>query len=429
MAAITEARMREFAPHAHTDIVKALLLYNADDILISGGIVSALILSHFMAQCYVETAGFSTLTENLHYTAARLRQEWPKKFLTLAQAQTVAGDPVKTADEVYGGRMGNNRLGDGYKYRGGGLLDMTGKNNYTNATKKTGIDLVGNPDLARDPTTALRVAVSVWKALGCNEPASRDNGEEVTQLVNGGQNGASERALATDKASAIFLDDPVPSHTAVGFLSSPSDDADQIAAPPLPAAPVPMTTLQAKQLQQQLKDKSYSPGEIDGNILGPSTVGSIAELQKQQGLPVTGVVDDATEDAIQDAPPKVVSLDRAMETAASLRAKGSDTIRAADASKGSANGVLATGVSLVAVSGGSIISSINDQADAIKQVTDHVPGLSDKLSDFITMHWQLFVLIVFGGILLYLAKTLHTSANKVISERVRKSASGEDMSH
>lgn len=429
MPAITIERMHQFAPNAHPDIVAGLLLFNADDILISGGITSALILQHFLGQCYVECDAFETLSENLHYTAARLRVVFPRYFKTIAAAQAVAGNPIATADIVYGNRMGNTDPHDGYNFRGGGYLDMTGKSNYSRIARLTGIDLVNHPDMVRDPQTALHIAVLMWQALGCNDPASRDDGVTVTQRVNGGQNGAADRAAATDRAAQIFTYNPASSNAPVGFMDLPPNPSKASHGALMVGGPVPMSTTQAMLIQQQLKDKSYAPGEIDGNIHGPSTVGSIAELQSQQGLPVTGEVDDATEDAIQDAPPKIVSADRAAENAASLRAKGSDTIKATDDAKAATHGVVATAASALAVGSGSLLSGINDQANQLQQVTDHIPGLSNKFSAFVTGHWQLFVLLVFGGLLLYFSKNIYASADKIIAERVRKSASGEDMSH
>lgn len=433
MPVFTEARLKKFAPNIHPDIMQAFLIFNADDLLIEAGMTSALIIQHFMGQTFEESAGYTTMTENLHYSAARLMQVFGHtKFPSLANAELYAGNPVKTANFVYGNRLGNKAPGDGWKYRGGGLIDTTGKSNYANMAKKTGLDLVNHPDLIRDPSTALQIACQMFKALGAIEAASNDDGNLVTLRVNGGYNGAEARQDATDRASEIFTDAPISSQSTLGFVSSFADDAPTPGdgyGPSSGPASVPMTHLQAKQLQQHLKDKNYSPGEIDGNITSPSTVGAISELQKQQGLQVTGVVDDDTEDAIQDAPSKVVSEDRANETSDTLRSKGSDTIAAADSIHSATHGISVGGISAVGFGGASVLSSLNSQADQFKSITDHVPGLSEKFGLYISSHLGMLILIVAGIGLLFLANKLYAANATVVSERVRKSRTGEDMSH
>lgn len=430
MPVFTEARLKKFAPNIHPDIMQAFLVFNADDLLIDAGIISALILQHFMGQTFVESAGYTTMTENLHYSAQRLMQVFGRsKFASIEVAEQYAGNPVKTANYVYGNRLGNKAPGDGWKYRGGGLIDTTGKSNYANMAKKTGLDLINHPDLIRDPSTALHIACQMFKALGAVEAAATDDGSLVTLRVNGGHNGAADRVNATDHAMQIFTDDPIPSEASDGFMSSYADapeDADGHLSKP---ATVPLSTLQAKQLQQQLKDKNYSPGDINGDIHNPSTVGAIAELQKQQGIDVTGVVDDQTEDAIQDAPDKVVSDNRANETPASLRAKGSETIAAADTINTATHSITAGGIGSIGLGGASIIAGFNSQADQIRSVTDHIPGLSERIAAYLGAHLALLGLVIGGILLLYVSMKLYSANMTVITERVRKSQTGEDMSH
>lgn len=425
MSALTVENIREFAPNIHSSILVGLTIDNSDEILLSGGIDTAMKLAHFMGQCFVETGGFKTLTENLNYSADRLIAVWPSKF-NHDNADTYAHNSEMIANYTYGGRMGNNKNGDGYKYRGGGLLDMTGKSNYLAMTKKTKIDLVNNPDMARNPSTCLKVAVAIWQALGCNGPAEDDNGDRVTRLVNGGMTGAEDRANATDRAKDIFQDAPT-SATPLGLFSATETHFGSLATP-LKTSLVPLTPRQAQALQAKLKDKNYAPGDLDGNINNPSTVGAIAALQKQHNLPVTGEVDDETEDTIENASPKLVSIDRANETAKTLSAKGSVTIDAATDASNITHGVTASGVGIAGASLTAIVSSIKDQVDVVKTTTDVVPGLTEKVTSFVTDHIPLFAMLLLGFILVYLAKQLYSSHNVIIAERVRKSASGEDMS-
>lgn len=441
MPAFTEQKLKRFARNISPQILHAFLVPNADDVLIEAGITSALILQHFMGQMFVESGGFTTLSENLNYSAARLPLVFGKaKFPNASIAAQYAGNPVKLANYVYGGRMGNKNLGDGWKYRGGGLIQLTGSDNYRALARKLGIDIWNHPDIVRDPQTALQIAAQFFKVSGAASAAAEDNVKRVTLLVNGGYNGELDREAETNRAAEIFIDDPdqsgnVHSTSPDGLLGDfenvpetpVSVDTDTPQAPVV--APVPMTMEQAKQLQQTLKDRNYSPGDVNGNIHNPSTVGAISTLQKQQGLPVTGVVDDVTEDAIQDAPNKVVSEDRANENADTLRGKGSQTIVAADNINLATHGISVGGLGSLGVGAGSLIAAAGDQADQITQITDHVPGLSEKLAVYITGHLGLVGLIVLGVGLLYIASRIYKNNRYVINERVRKAQTGEDMSH
>ena len=104
-------------------------------------------LSHFMANCHHESNGFTKFEENLNYSAERLLVVFPKYFKTLAVAKQYHRKPQAIANIVYGGRMGNNSVGDGWKFRGRGALQTTGKNNYIALGKYLKLDLISNPDL------------------------------------------------------------------------------------------------------------------------------------------------------------------------------------------------------------------------------------------------------------------------------------------
>ncbi|MDX6612401.1 MAG: putative chitinase [Blastocatellia bacterium] len=112
------------------------------------GITSDLRLAHFLAQCALESIEFTATVENLNYRAARLMDVFPKYFRGVNTA-LYANNPAKIANRVYANRMGNGNeaSGDGFKYRGRGYLQLTGKNNYTSFTKFIGEDCVANPDL------------------------------------------------------------------------------------------------------------------------------------------------------------------------------------------------------------------------------------------------------------------------------------------
>lgn len=172
--------------------IKAALL----SALKAAGITSPNEVAMFMGQTDVESGGFKSLSENLNYKPDRLYSVFGRKhFSSVADAAAVAqGGPEAIADRVYGNRMGNSQPGDGYKYRGRGVIQLTGKDNYAHFGKLIGVDLVNNPDLAADPDVAAKLAIAFWKEKGAGAPAQQGNVQAVTQLINGGQNAEAARA-------------------------------------------------------------------------------------------------------------------------------------------------------------------------------------------------------------------------------------------
>lgn len=148
----------------------------------------------FMAQMDHESGGFKNLEENLNYKPERLMQMFPKKFASLEEAQaTVAGGREAIGNKIYGGRMGN-AADEGYKFRGRGFTQLTGKDNYAAAGKDLGLDLVGNPDLAADPANAAKISTWYWKNRnGLSAAAQGGDVAAATKKINGGLNGLDDR--------------------------------------------------------------------------------------------------------------------------------------------------------------------------------------------------------------------------------------------
>ena len=122
----------------------------------------------FIGQCMHESGGFKQLNENLNYSAKALVSTWPSRFPDLEYASEYERKPERIANKVYGGRMGNTEEGDGWKYHGRGLIQLTGKENYDNCGSGIGVDLLGNPDWLSDPKYSLPavIVVGVWKRIG-----------------------------------------------------------------------------------------------------------------------------------------------------------------------------------------------------------------------------------------------------------------------
>jgi predicted chitinase len=187
-----------------------------------------------MAQVLTETERLCILVENLHYSAKRLMAVWPKRFPTLVLAREYEDDPEKLGNFVYANRMGNGDAasGEGFKYRGRGLLQITGKDAYARFGKQLGINLVANPELAYDPIHCLEIAAAEWAVSGyhhqfCNELADQDDVHGLTRAINGGLTGIDDRINQLQRCKKIWL--PVPqlaSLAASHEYDSAADEAD-----------------------------------------------------------------------------------------------------------------------------------------------------------------------------------------------------------
>lgn len=162
------------------------------------GVNTPLRLAHFLAQCGHESGGFRLTQENLNYSAKGLMGIFKKYFPTQALADAYARKPEKIANRVYGGRMGNGpeASGEGFKFRGRGYIQLTGKQNYTAFDLAVEDDILANPDLVSSKH-ALASAAWFWKKNGLNAIADTGASNEVvtkiTKRVNGGTIGLPDR--------------------------------------------------------------------------------------------------------------------------------------------------------------------------------------------------------------------------------------------
>lgn len=157
--------------------------------------------SHFLGQCAVECSSFTKFSENLNYSAEGVKKTFPK-YITDGAAY--AKQPEKIANKVYANRMGNGdeQSGDGWKYRGRGAIQLTGKDNYSAFSKYSGVDVVTNPDLV---ATTYQMKSAAWYFNQRKLWAVCDQGVDdatilkVTKLVNGGTHGLDKRTEYTKK--------------------------------------------------------------------------------------------------------------------------------------------------------------------------------------------------------------------------------------
>lgn len=224
--------------------------------LASYGIDTRLRIAHFIAQVTHECAGFRTTEEF-------------------------------ASGEAYEGRadLGNLRAGDGKRYKGRGLIQLTGRANYRRIGERLGLDLEGEPRLAADAVTSLRIACEYWASRDINAPADRDDLVRVTRLVNGGTNGLDDRRRYLQKAKTALaaLD---ATRVATGDGSSPivlrrgsSNEA-------------------VGELQTLLRGEGFAVAVDD--LFGPATELAVVAFQQREQLSPDGIVGRNTWAALRE---------------------------------------------------------------------------------------------------------------------------------
>ena len=158
----------------------------------------------FIGQCQHESNNFRTLEENLHYSADGLMRTWPSRFPSRDVAEQFANNPEKIANKVYAGRMGNTEDGDGWAYHGRGLIQLTGRDNYTAAAQSLGYSYIDNPELLLQPKHAALTAGWFWNKKGLNELADAQEYGQMTKRINGGTLGLDDRIAKITKAKQIL---------------------------------------------------------------------------------------------------------------------------------------------------------------------------------------------------------------------------------
>ena len=194
MILISESDFNKVFPRAKPGIYIAIAKQ-----ITKSGCISKMQQAMFLAQCGHESAGFTTLAENLNYSDYALTQVF-RKYFDKNTAVKYARKPEQIANRVYANRMGNGdeASGDGWKYRGRGIIQITGKKNYIAFRDWLGRDFALH-ELAEDLDLAVLAAVWYWQT---NELASLASGEKVTVRINGGTNGLADRVALYRKLMA-----------------------------------------------------------------------------------------------------------------------------------------------------------------------------------------------------------------------------------
>lgn len=178
--------------------IPAQVLSEIPSVIEKFSIDSPLRLAHFLSQCAHESGNFRAVTENLNYGAAGLRSIFGKYFKDDASAKAFERKPEKIANKVYASRMGNGdeASGDGWKFRGRGYIQLTGKDNYSQFDKVVEDDILANPELVATKYPLMSAAFffeknNLWKV--CDGGADKEDVIAVTKRVNGGTHGLEDR--------------------------------------------------------------------------------------------------------------------------------------------------------------------------------------------------------------------------------------------
>ncbi|KQB53800.1 glycoside hydrolase family 19 [Pseudomonas endophytica] len=181
-------------------------------------------IAAFIAQVGHESGQLTRLVENLNYSADGLANTWPNRYAEPdgksgyvkvmvkdrsrnkpnALGLSLANKPEQIANNVYAGRMGNIAPGDGWKYRGRGLIQLTGKTNYRLCGEALGLDLLAQPELLEKPQHACMAAAWFWSSNGLNSLADKSDLESITRRLNGGLTGLADRQALYARALKVL---------------------------------------------------------------------------------------------------------------------------------------------------------------------------------------------------------------------------------
>ena len=307
---------------------------------------TALRLAHFIGQGLIETGFLRYRSENLNYSTDALMRVFPRHFKDRNEAKQYARKPEKIANRVYSNRLGNGdeASGDGWRYRGRGFFQLTGKDNYRYYGELSGIDLVGKPDLIeKNLRKSVEVAAAYFGKTGLGEHADRNDAKAVSRGVNRGNptssfpaHGEAERIVWTNRAIALVRN---PDKILKGNEDTSAPEGTLAVGDTGPSVEI---------LQEKLDQLGYAVGFPDG-VYGQQTRRAVLAFQDEYGLPANGVADNTTlmriDEALQD-PRSARSVGQEMVTANDMRKHGArDVHRTGQAGNaGAAGGVVAGGV-------------------------------------------------------------------------------------
>lgn len=293
-------QLKSIFPRAQMADLDAFVKFGEEALKTSGILDGVTRLQFFLAQLGHESNGLTSREENLNYSASRLMDIWPSRFPTAEIAKQYERNPEKLANFVYGGRLGNVNPGDGYRYRGRGYIQLTGRETYREVGRIAGLDLEASPELAAKPEYAVRIACAFWTWKGVNAACDVADFTGATKKVNGGTNGLDDRLDWLKKVKSIVS--TKPSATTPAGTNTATETPKPTPSKPTPPTPRPKpATEEAESLsnpavleaQKKLTRLGYYKGVLNG-IYDQMLRAALWAFQKDEDLPQTGRLDART---------------------------------------------------------------------------------------------------------------------------------------
>lgn len=339
------AVVQRVAPRARPEYMAALKSGAA--VLDRYGVTTPLRVAHFLAQVLHETNGLTIVRESGAYSAARIMEIFGvgkhSAAITSAEAKKLAKNGPALFERVYGlgnpkkaAELGNTKPGDGWDFRGNGMMQTTGRGAHRRLGEKLGLgDLFErNPGAVTDAEHALLPALAEWDESGLNAFADRNDIRTITRRINGGFNGYADRVAWFNKVWPLLRDEKAPAES---WKAAKTDAA-------------------TKALQRDLAALGYGI-EVDGRF-GPATAKAVRDFQAKNGLVTDGIAGDVTLAAIK----------------ARLEApKGAPVIKPADTTP------VGTGPLVVGAASGGAAKSISDLAPTIQDTATQLAPHADVL--------------------------------------------------
>jgi putative chitinase len=278
--------VKRIAPQGHVAYLEAIR--QGGPLFENHGIMTPLRMAHFLAQALHETGGFTILRENMNYSAPRLMEIFGvgrhSAAVTAFEAKALSGNPEAIAERVYGlgnrrkaRELGNTKPGDGFRYRGNGVLQTTGRAAHHRMGAACGIDFESRPELVTVPDHALKPALQEWTDNNLNSFADKNDIRTITRRINGGFNGLSDREAWFNKAWALLKADNQP--------AEPWEAGDE--------------DKKVKWLQRALNDLGADPKLIVDGRYGPATRQAVKDFQIVAGIVADGIAGPVTEAEIK----------------------------------------------------------------------------------------------------------------------------------
>lgn len=278
--------VKTLAPNAKANYLDAIV--QGEALFQQHLINTPLRMAHFLAQAMHETGHFMVLRESMNYSKARLLEIFGvhqhSAAITPSEADHLAGNQQAIAERVYGlgnpnkaRELGNTKPGDGYLYRGNGVLQTTGRGNHKRMGDACGVDFENHPERVTAPEHALKPALQEWTDSGLNYFADKNDIRTITRKINGGYNGLPERKALFERLWPLLRSEQDP------LESWQAGEEDQ----------------EVKWLQQALNDLGATPKlKVDGHY-GPNTLQAVKNFQSAAKIPVDGIAGPVTKAALE----------------------------------------------------------------------------------------------------------------------------------